>query len=419
MEIQPVSGTRGDVPVCRQAGKWLSVALLVISQILALSLWFSASVVVVNLQVNSQFDATHAVLFTSLVQAGFVVGTLASAGFGLADRIDPRRFFSASALIAGAANALMLLIDPASPVTLVLRFATGVCMAGIYPVGLRIAATWARGDAGLLVGLLVGALTLGSALPHLAHALGGLDWRFTLAATSLAALSASGMILFAGIGPNVASPVRFRPGCTFRIWTTPTLRLVLLGYLGHMWELYAMWTWIAAFLLASFRLHAGAAEAELYARLGTFAVIGAGAAGCLLGGLISDRKGRTTVAIGAMAVSGSCALVTGYLFAAPPWLVMAVCLVWGISIVADSAQFSASLVELSERFLVGTMLTVQTALGFLLTLFNIHLLPWVVARGGWGLAFALLAPGPFLGIWAMARLRAHPEAERLAAGRCR
>jgi MFS family permease len=405
MKIESVLDWRGGLPESRRPAKWASLALIAVSQVLALSLWFSASVVVVDLQADRHLNATHAILFTSLVQAGFVAGTLVSAGLGLADRIDPRRFFAASALAARSINGLMMLVDPASETTLFLRFATGVCMAGIYPVGMRLAATWARGDAGLLVGMLVGALTLGSAMPHLAHALGGLDWRFTLAATSVAAISSAGTILIAGIGPNVARPVRFKPASALKIWTTPALRLVLFGYLGHMWEIYAMWAWIAAFLLDSFRITMGVAEAGLYARLGAFATIGAGAAGCLLGGLIADRVGRATVAIWAMAISGSCALIAGGLLAAPPWLVLAVCIVWGISVVADSGQFSASTVEVCEPSLVGTMLTVQTSLGFLLTLFNIHLLPWIVAQAGWWFAFAFLAPGPFLGIWAMARLR--------------
>jgi MFS family permease len=187
------------------------------------------------------------------VQLGFVVGTLVSALLGLADRLDPRRLFMGSALVAAAVNASILLFDPDTAPVIALRFATGVCMAGIYPVGMKLASTWAKGDMGMLLGLLVGALTLGSAAPHLFNALGGIDWRVTLGAGSLSALVAALAIRFAGVGPNVGTSPPFNPRFALAAWTTPSLRLANLGYLGHMWELYAMWAWIGLFLHASFQ----------------------------------------------------------------------------------------------------------------------------------------------------------------------
>ncbi len=184
-----------------------------------------------------------------------------------------------------------------------------------------------------------------------------------------------------------------------------------------MWELYAMWTWIGIFLLASFQAVMPAAEAGLYAKLATFATVGVGAVGCLAGGYLADRVGRTTLTMGAMAISGACAIVAGFLFGGPPWLVVGLCLVWGVAVVADSAQFSASVAELAEPELIGTMLTVQTSCGFLLALLTIHLVPAALAWLGWSWAFVVLAPGPLFGVWAMARLRAHPDALRLAGGR--
>lgn len=404
-----------------RAGKARSLALLAIAETAALSLWFSASAVVPTLSASHQLSGFQQGLFTSAVQLGFVAGSLGSALLGLADRLDPRRFFALSVLIAAIANASLLIVDPAGPLLPLARFVTGLCMAGIYPVGMKLASSWARSgdrsDLGLLVGLLVGALTLGSASPHLLNALGGIDWRVAIAGSSLLALLAAGLVLFVGIGPRAAPAPRFRPALVLQAWRIKSLRLANFGYLGHMWELYAMWAWIGVFLTASFAHSMAPESASLWSRLATFATVGIGAIGCLLAGVLADRWGRTTLTMGAMAISGACALTVGLLFDAAPWLLILLCLVWGISIVADSAQFSASVAELSDPSLTGTMLTLQTALGFTLTLITIHLMPLWVEAFGWRYAFMPLAIGPLLGVWAMARLRAHPDAARLAGGR--
>jgi MFS family permease len=399
-------------------GKWRALVLLCACEVMALALWFSASAVVPALTAEFGLGATQGALLSSAVAFGYVAGTFLSAYLNLADRLDPRRFFAAAAIFGAAANATVLAVDPAGWLVVLLRFLTGFSVAGVYPVGMKMASTWAKGDMGLLIGILIGALTLGSAAPHLFNAYGGVDWRRTIALASASAALAAVIISWTPLGPARVKAPPFDPRRALDAWRDKPLRLANLGYYGHMWELYAMWAWIGVFLHASFSLRGefAAADAALYAKLAAFAVIAAGALGCGLGGWLADRYGRTTVTMGAMAVSGGCALAIGWLFGGDPVLVTVLAVVWGISVVADSAQFSASVIELADKSYVGTMLTVQTCIGFLLTTATIHLIPPLVAGVGWRYAFAALAIGPFLGVWAMARLRADPASLRLAGG---
>lgn len=399
-------------------GKWASITLLCLCQVAALAVWFAAAAAAPAMQAAFAIPNERISLLTSLVQLGFVAGTLTSASFGLADRIEPRRLFMFSALAAAGFNALLIVVDPASVPAAVSRFATGVCMAGIYPVGMKMAAGWAQKDLGLLIGLLVGALTLGSASPHLFAAFADLDWRLTIGISSVLAGISGILVNRVRLGPNVQTARHFHVSQALDAWRQRPLRYANLGYLGHMWELYAMWAWIGLFLHASFNVTFGDAEtASTAAKLMTFATVAAGAVGCLLGGIVADRLGRTTLTIGAMAISGSCAVLVGFLFGGSPVLLGLVCVVWGITIVADSAQFSASIAELADRSLIGTMLTVQTCAGFLLTLVTIHAIPVLVEALSWTYAFAVLALGPLVGVWFMGSLRGLPEAERLAGGR--
>ncbi len=395
-----------------------SIAILAACEVAVLSLWFSASAVVPSILHDYALSDLQVSLFTSTVQAGFVLGTLISAFFGLADRIDPQRFFMLSALVAAAANASILLVEPGAAWVFVARLITGMCMAGVYPVGMKIAGSWAKGDLGLIFAILVGALTMGSASPHLFNALGGVDWRFTIAATSVSALVAAAAINLVRLGPRHAPSRGFSVHHLTNAFRDPALRFANFGYLGHMWELYAMWAWLGVFLAASFEIHSAGYDPDLLARFATFIIMGVGGViGALAGGLLSDRFGRTALTMGAMAASGACALAVGFLFGTHPLALGLLCFIWGITIIADSAQFTASVSELSKPELVGTMVTIQTCAGFVLTLISIHLMPVFVNLFGWGYAFAPLALGPLFGVWAMGRLRAHPKAVSLAGGR--
>ncbi|RED54089.1 MFS transporter [Aestuariispira insulae] len=397
--------------------KWRSISILVLCEVLAMTLWFSSSATIPALRAEFALTDLQASLISSSVNVGFVVGTILSAMLGLADRLNLKWFFAVSTFVAAAANSLILMVDPTSILLPLLRFLVGICMAGIYPVGMKMASSWAKADMGLLVGILVAALTFGSAAPHMIDAFGGLDWRLTIAAASVAAGTGALLIAAFALGPNMGRTPPFKLTHMFDAWKNRPLRYANLGYFGHMWELYAMWAWIGVFLQASFALNPGGPEAAFWARIASFAIIAAGALGSLYGGYFADRMGRTTLTIGALSISGSCALAAGFLFGASPWLLVSLCLVWGISIVADSAQFSASVIELSDPTLTGTMVTIQTCIGFLLTIITIHMIPPLVAWVGWSFAFMPLVIGPVIGVVAMARLRAMPESLKLAHGR--
>jgi MFS family permease len=395
-----------------QPGKAVSLALLLFSEVAAMAAWFATTASLAAISRQWTLTPFHAALLTSSVQAGFVVGTATSALFSVADRFDLRRLFATAALGAGLANLAILGFEPTATAVPLLRFLTGFCLAGVYPVGMKLAATWAKADLGLLIGLLVGALTLGSALPHLVAAAGGLDWRMPVLGAAISAIVAAIIILFAGIGPMQSRAPKLRLANALDAWRNRSVRLANLGHLGHMWELYAMWAWIGTFMAASLRQRYGAAP-PISAPLATFAIVASGAVGAMAAGWAADRIGRTRVTMAAMLVSGLCALCIGLLFGGDLLPLLGVAIVWGITVVADSAQFSASVTELADRELIGTMLTVQTCLGFLLTMASIQLLPWFANIVGWRYAFCLLAIGPFLGVIAMGRLRLRPDAARL------
>lgn len=405
-------------------GRTRALTLLAVAEVLALSVWFSATAVIPSLRETTAMSDTLVSLYASAVSAGFVAGTLLSALAALSDRMDPRRLMFLSSLLAAAANAAILLVGPESWVAILLRFLTGIGAAGMYPPGMKIAATWATRNMGMILGLLIGALVLGTALPHLFNALGGIHWEYTLGAASALTVVAAVLCLFIGLGPGYAQlrtgdrPAAFQPEHALRAFRDPATRYANCGYFGHMVELYVMWAWVGLFLYASLEA-AGAAhdEANRLAGYGAAAMIGAGTLGCALGGIIADRIGRTAFTIWAMAISGICTLTIGLLFGGPFWPLLIVGLIWGTTIVADSGQFSACVLELSTPETRGTLATVQTCVGFGITVITIHLMPLSVDLLGWAWAFAPFAIGPAFGIWSMWRLRQEPDAVKLANGK--
>ncbi|HEY6050756.1 MAG TPA: MFS transporter, partial [Thermoanaerobaculia bacterium] len=329
-----------------------------------------------------------------------------------------RLLFAAGAAIAAAANLGFAFIAHDAGSAIPFRVVTGLALAGVYPVGLKLLAGWFRRERGLAIGVLVGALTIGSALPYLFRAIGasqGLDWRLTVASASVASLVGGAIVLAGGEnGPWTVPAPRFSVEVARAAFRETSVRLANLGYLGHMWELYAMWTWAPVMMRASL---AARGSPPALAEALSFLVIGAGAAGCAIAGVVADRIGRTVVTSWAMAISGSCCLAVGFFFGSPPAALAAVAALWGASVVADSAQFSACVTELGDPQYMGTALTIQTCLGFLLTVASIQLIPILVHAVGWRWAFAALAPGPAFGVSAMLRLRSLPEAVKIAQGR--
>jgi MFS family permease len=395
--------------------KWVFLALACSAVVLSLASWFSATAIVPELITRWHMGNSAAAWLTNGVQAGFVVGALLSSVFGLPDRVAPHTLMALAATLAGVFT-LSLLTEPGIGWAVCARFLTGLALAGVYPPGMKLLATWFQKGRGLAMGCLIGALTLGSALPHLVRGLGGgLDWRLVIGVVggmSFVAALMFGLLLREGPYP-FARGSRVDPRQVGMILRNRPVMAANFGYFGHMWELYAMWGWFLTYTRVATQQGLPLANVSIL----TFAVVAAGVPGSILGGVLSDRIGRCAATALIMILSGTFALLIGATFQGPLWLFMLVALFWGATVIADSAQFSAAVTELSSPEMVGSALAFQMGVGFALTIVVIWLLPLLAAVVGWQWVFASLAVGPFLGAWSMLRLRRMPESRAMAGGK--
>ena len=373
-----------------------------------MSLWFTGTAVLPQLAQQWHAGVALTAWLTMAVQLGFVAGALVIAIFNLPDVFSAPHIFVGSCVAAAAANGLFAAVGESQiGIAIAMRFLTGAFLAGVYPTGMKILAGWYREGRGLALGVLIAALTVGSALPHGVHAFGTLPWRTVVYTSSALALLAAAIVAAAvRDGPYAAAQPPFDLSQAGEVFRNRRLRLANFGYLGHMWELYSMWGWIAALLAASRR--SGDVPAI---ELSAFFVIAIGAVGCVWAGRASDARTtgsrvaqRSRVTIIAMAVSGACCLTAAVVFD-HFWVLLGVALVWGVAVIADSAQFSAIISEVADQRYVGTALALQTALGFLLTVVSLRAIAGVASYAGWRWAAAAMAIGPALGIVATWRLQ--------------
>lgn len=387
-----------------------ALLLLSLAQLLAMSLWFTGTAVLP--QVTGLWHSGLALgsWLTIAVQIGFSLGAITFALFNIPDILSPITVLVASAIAAAAANAGFALVAADPLPAILLRGLTGFFLAGVYPVGMKIMAGWFQRGRGLALGVMIGALTVGSAVPHGVNGLGGVPWRGVVLLGSLQALAGAAIVaLFVRQGPFAMPQSRLDLSQILEIVRNRRVRLANLGYLGHMWELYAMWGWIAVIFSAA----SGGLWSKMQYETAAAVAIAIGAVGCVWAGVASDRLQdqaesvrvgqRARVTIVAMAVSAVCCILGSLVFHQPV-LLLWLSLIWGIAVIADSAQFSTIISEVSDKSYVGTALTIQTAVGFMLTAISIRSMAAIAARVGWRWALASMAVGPLLGILAMSRL---------------
>lgn len=394
-----------------------TLIIVSIASLFGLSVWFSTNAITDALEARKGLTEQDVAWLTIAVQLGFVFGTVTIALTNLADLLNARTLFFVSAIGAGALNLLVIPLDNL-PLLILVRFGTGAFLGGVYPPAMKVLSGWFTRNRGFALGMMIGALTLGSGSPHLLSSIFVDNWEAVILGSSFLAFGgAIAMRALVNDGPYEVPSAKFRPSTMLTVFTDRGLRLALIGYLGHMWELYAMWAWIGTFMAVVIGTRPLIGDSLELASALTFLVFFVGAVASPLAGLLAERIGRTLVTSVLMVLSGGMAVFIGFLPIELAPLIVIVALIWGATVVADSAQFSTAVTELSPPEYRGTMLTFQTGLGFLLTAGSIWLVPVLEDASGWGLAFAVLAIGPVVGTIAMMRLRRLPEAKLLSGGR--
>ena len=387
-------------------GSWRALVWIGLSVLCALSLWYSTSVIAPELIEVWNLSSNSEAWLSSSVPIGFVIGALFSSYFGVADRFNPRKVFAISAFIGAILNALLVIVDSGF-FGILLRILTGITLAGVYPIAVKILSEWFPRKRGLAIGILIAALTLGSSLPHfIVMFFSSLSWKFVIICSSVLALLSAFVISFIlEDAPVKSKRLPFSLKVIKKVVMNKPVMLANYGYFGHMWELYAMWTWLPAFLTASFSIYSPEIP-HWFIALSSFISIGiAGGIGCVVGGLISDKIGRANLTIISMFISAICSIIIGFTFGQFIWLTLIISIIWGVSVISDSAQFSAAVSEIAEDEYVGTALTFQMCIGFLITIFSINLIPIIQRMVGWEWVFTILAIGPILGIITMVKYR--------------
>ena len=398
--------------------RWRTLALLSTATVFSMTVWFSTNAIAPALEAERGYSNTDIAWLTIGVQLGFVLGTLTIAATNLADVMNTRKLFAISAMMAGVTNVAFVFLPEGIATAIGLRVLTGVFLGGVYPPGIKILSGWFLSGRGIAIGVMLAALTLGSGSPHLLQSVFVAQWELTMFLSSALAAVAGGLIYFMVQDGPLDVPARsMDPRFILHSLRLPSIRMVFFGYLGHMWELYAMWASIPAFLASVYGTKSLIGNSLDLASFITFLVFIAGAVGSVVAGFTAERFGRTASTSLAMAISGGSALFIGFLPVDWEVVIGIIAIVWGASVVADSAQFSTALSELCDDAYRGTCLTFQTGLGFLITIVPIWLVPVMSDSVGWGPAFAILGIGPALGIAAMLRLRSMPESAALALGR--
>jgi MFS family permease len=373
--------------------------VLLFSQLAATSPWFAGNAVIQDLQQDWGLAPEALGYVTSSVNLGFICGTLVFALLMISDRFSPRLVFFICALAAATANFALLIAPSNLGGLLIPRFATGFFLAGIYPVGMKIAAGWYREDLGKVLGFLIGALVLGTAFPHLLRSFGtDLAWQQVIFGISVfASLGGAAMLLGVPDGPHNVSGSSFNPRALQIIFASPRFRASAFGYFGHMWELYTLWAFAPLLLMA----YANQQDIALNLSLWSFLFIASGMLGCVIGGLASAGSGSARVAGVQLAVSGGCCLLAPLMFGTSPILFLGFILLWGITVIGDSPQFSALNAENAPREYIGSALTIVNSIGFLLTVVSIQLASWLLPLVEIEYLFWVLLPGPVIGLWAL------------------